>query len=54
VPGYGAASETCSVSGSMLWAKRIVSSMVSRVSPGSPMMNVPWIVMPSDLASRVN
>jgi hypothetical protein len=53
VPGYGAASETWIVSGSISPAKRMVSAMVSRVSPGSPRMKVPWIVMPSAFASFV-
>ena len=35
-------------------AKRIVSSIVSLVSPGRPMMKVPWIVMPSSWQSLVN
>jgi len=41
-------------------AKRIVSSMVSLVSPGRPRMNVPWILMaqfvaiPGELAGYVD
>ena len=42
------------VSGSMSQAKRIVSWIVSGVSPGRPRINVPWIVMPSSLAFLVN
>jgi hypothetical protein len=36
------------VSGSISAAKRMVSAMVSRVSPGSPRMKVPWMAMPRD------
>ena len=35
-------------------ANRIVSSIVSLVSPGRPRMKVPWILMPSSWQSRVN
>ena len=34
-------------------AKRIVSSMVSLVSPGRPRMKVPWMVMPRSWQSLV-
>ncbi len=34
-------------------AKRIVSSMVSFVSPGRPRMNVPWMATPSSWQSFV-
>ena len=34
-------------------AKRIVSSMVSLVSPGRPRMKVPWMTMPSSWQSLV-
>ena len=45
--------DTWIVWGSMSPANRMVSWIVSRVSPGSPRMNVPWILIPSVFASRV-
>ena len=54
-PGIGrAASETWSVCGLTSLAKAIVSLMVSCVSPGRPMMNVPWMTMPRSRQSLVN
>ena len=53
-PGTAPRARPAACPGRSRRAKRIVSSIVSRVSPGSPMMNVPWILIPRAFAFFVN